>query len=719
MPATTASNRVSSNSDKLSTVEKKDICVTRLKGVGPQVAQRLARLGIFTIRDVLFHLPHRYQDRTRIVPIAGLQPGSEVVVQGLVRDTKIQFGKRRSLICTIADDTGSLKLRFFHFSASQKAALSEGTCIRCFGEVRASGQFGRSRFSGLEMIHPEYQYSDPGAPLQAEECLTPVYPATEGLQQRSLRAISEQALAYLNNNTELLDDWLTDSLPDDIDVMSLVSAINFLHRPPPDAPVTELLAGNHASQQRLAFEELLARHLCLLQLRKKVQKNKALAISSEDRISAKLDKILPYALTGAQKRCIAEVMDDLGKGYPMQRLVQGDVGCGKTMIAVYSAFYAASEGLQVVIMAPTEILAEQHLNNIQPLASQLGLETVCLTGKIKGNRRADILEKIQSGQAQIIIGTHAVFQDEVNFDRLAYIVVDEQHRFGVTQRLTLLNKGVRNGLYPHQLIMSATPIPRSLAMSIYADLDCSIVDEMPPGRSPVNSVVLPDERRDDILSRIRKACREGRQAYWVCPLIDESEVLQCQAAVETATILSAALPDLRIGLIHGRLKPDEKVIVMKQYKQNNLDILVATTVIEVGVDVPNASLMVIENSERLGLSQLHQLRGRIGRGSQESSCIFLYKAPLSKVAHKRLSIMRNTNDGFEIAREDLALRGPGEVFGTQQSGLMQFKIADLPRDEYLLPKVRKAAEQLLHEHPVAVQSLIERWVGQSARYWEA
>jgi len=710
---------VSSNPEQLTPIENKEICVTTLKGVGPQVAQRLSRLGISSIRDLLFHLPIRYQDRTRIVPIAQLLPGSEVVVEGKVHSTSIQYGKRRSLICTIEDDTGSLKLRFFHFSANQKNSLSEGASIRCFGEVRMTGFTGRSRYTTLEMIHPEYRISDSNSLSKVENHLTPVYPATEGLQQRSLRAFTDQALSCLKKDKSILDDWIPKSILDDMDVMSLVDALEFLHRPPADTSVSELIAGKHSSQQRLVFEELLARHLCLSKLRNNIQKKKALAINHNNRISAQLDDLLPYTLTGAQKKCISEVLQDLGKNYPMQRLVQGDVGCGKTMIAIYSAFYVATAGLQAAIMAPTEILAEQHFTNISTLARQLGLEVVCITGKIKGNRRLEILNKIRSGEAQIIIGTHALFQDEVVFNKLSYIVVDEQHRFGVLQRLTLLKKGVQNEIYPHQLIMSATPIPRSLAKSIYADLDYSVVDQMPPGRSPVKSVVLPDERRADVLSRIQEACSEGRQAYWVCPLIDESEVLQCQAAVETELLLRKTLPKLRVGLIHGRLKSTEKEFIMNEFKQNKLDILVATTVIEVGVDVPNASLMVIENSERLGLSQLHQLRGRIGRGTQESSCLFMYSAPLSKLAYKRLNILRTTNDGFQIAREDLAIRGPGEVFGTQQTGLMQFKIADLPRDEYILPKVKQAAEQLLNEHPLATQFLIERWVGHTVKYWEA
>ncbi len=509
-----------------------------------------------------------------------------------------------------------------------------------------------------------------------------------------------------------------------MDVMSLSGAIKFLHRPPEKTSVTELSTGRHPSQQRLIFEELLARHLCLRQLRKKIHKKKAISISNDASsndasITSRLDNLLPYVLTGAQKRCIADVITDISLSHPMQRLVQGDVGCGKTMVAVYSAFHVAAKGYQVAIMAPTELLAEQHYANFTELAIALNIKTVLIAGKIKGKKRARLLDDIRSGLAQIIIGTHAIFQQEVNFANLVYIVVDEQHRFGVLQRLNLLNKGLRNGLYPHQLIMSATPIPRSLAMSIYADLDCSVIDEMPPGRSPVNSVVIADNKRDEVLSRIQIACQQGRQAYWVCPLIEESDMLQCQAAVHTHKLLGDALQDIRVGLIHGRMKATEKEHIMAQFKQGKLDILVATTVIEVGVDVANASLMVIENSERLGLSQLHQLRGRVGRGSIESSCLFMYSAPLSKLAYKRLNIMRTTNDGFEIAREDMNLRGAGEVFGTQQTGLMQLKIADFPRDEYILPKVKQAAELLLDKYPQASQSIIERWVGQSTQYWEA
>ncbi len=692
-------------------------CITLLKGVGFQVAKRLSRLGIYNIRDLLFHLPLRYQDRTQVVPINQLTAGSVVVVQGTVKTIAVQYGKRRSLLCTIIDGTGTLRLRFFHFTASQKSALENGVTISCFGEIRSVGF--HSRNSTFEMIHPEYRVGDYKSSLQSADHLTPVYPATEGLQQRSLRALLDQALIYLESNPGLLFDWLPGELLENMDVMSLSNAIKFLHRPPENTSVIELSSGRHPSQQRLVFEELLARHLCLRQLREKINRKNAVSIPNDVSITSRLDNLLPYALTDAQKRCISDVIRDISLNHPMQRLVQGDVGCGKTMVAVYSAFHVAAKGYQVAIMAPTELLAEQHYVNITELSAPLNLKTALITGKIKGKKRESLLGEIKSGVAQIIIGTHAIFQYEVNFANLVYIIVDEQHRFGVLQRLTMLNKGFQNGHYPHQLIMSATPIPRSLAMSIYADLDCSIIDEMPPGRSPVNSVVIADSKRDEVLSRIKIACQEGRQAYWVCPLIEESEVLQCQAAVDTHKLLGDALDDIRVGLIHGRMKAAEKEYIMDQFKQGKLGILVATTVIEVGVDVPNASLMVIENSERLGLSQLHQLRGRVGRGSIKSSCIFMYSAPLSKLAYKRLNIMRTTNDGFEIAREDMNLRGAGEVFGTQQTGLMQLKIADLPRDEYILPKVKQAAELLLDKYPQASQSIIERWVGQSTQYWEA
>ncbi|NOX42925.1 MAG: ATP-dependent DNA helicase RecG [Gammaproteobacteria bacterium] len=699
------------------TTGDKSYDIMLLKGVGEQIAKRLSCLGISNIRDLLFHLPLRYQDRTRVVPINKLTLGSEVVVQGTVKSSSVQFGKRRSLLCNIYDNTGSLRLRFFHFTANQKTALVEGAAISCFGEVRSVGP--HSRYSAYEMIHPEYRVGNNYSSLQTANHLTPVYPTTDGLQQRSIRTLVEQALIYLEANPALLHDWIPEELLDKMDVMSLVSAIYFLHRPPENTSATELADGRHPSQQRLLFEELLARHLCLRQLRNKIHKKNAIAISADNSMTSRIDKILPYTLTEAQKRCISSVLDDISMDHPMQRLVQGDVGCGKTMVAIYSAFHVAAKGYQVAIMAPTEILAEQHFINITSLANSLDLQTVLIAGKIKGKARDRVLNDIKSGAAQIIIGTHAIFQQEVHFAKLAYIIVDEQQRFGVLQRLSLLKKGFQNGRYPHQLIMSATPIPRSLAMSIYADLDCSIIDEMPPGRSAVSSIVVADNKRDEVLSRIHKACSEGRQAYWVCPLIDESEVLQCQAAVETFELLSNTLSNLSIGLIHGRMKPKEKEHVMSQFKQKKLDILVATTVIEVGVDVPNASLMLIENTERLGLSQLHQLRGRIGRGTIESSCIFMYSPPLSKLAYKRLSIIRSTNDGFEIAREDMNLRGPGEVFGTQQTGLMQLKIAELPRDEYILPKVKEAAEYLLEKYPQASHSLIERWVGQSTQYWEA
>lgn len=696
--------------------------LTVLKGVGKSTAERLGKLGIYSVIDLLFHLPLRYQDRSSVAAIAGLVPGSEAVVHGTVVSSVIQFGKRRSLLVTIKDDTGILKLRFFHFSMNQKAGFVEGKCISCFGEVRQTGT-RTTRHGLLEMAHPEYRVGDQHFQFSDENKLTPVYPLTDGLQQRSMRSLVEQAFSYVEKSGVLLEDLLPEQMLQEYGMGPLINALEFIHYPTNDISVNQLASGTHPFQQRLVFEELLARHLCLRQLRSKLHKKNAVSICRRDDITPLIDSCIPFALTNAQKNCIDEVMCDLEKSHPMQRLVQGDVGCGKTMVAVYSAFHVASQSYQVAIMAPTEILAEQHYVNFYKFGENLGIDVVCLTGKIKGTARKMLLEKIASGKARIVIGTHALFQDDIEFKNLVYVVVDEQHRFGVLQRLKLIKKGISDGssgaTFPHQLIMSATPIPRSLAMSLYADLDCSVIDEMPPGRIPVNSVAIAEERRNEVLGRVYHACKQGQQAYWVCPLIEESETLQCQAAVDTAVNIDKALPELNIGLVHGRMKPAEKEAIMTEFKNGVLDILVATTVIEVGIDVPNASVMVIENSERLGLSQLHQLRGRIGRGGQSSSCIFMYSAPLTHVATKRLSVMRQTNDGFEIARQDMTMRGPGEVLGTQQTGLMQFRIADLPRDEYLLPKVSQAAEHMLEKFPAASQSIINRWIGYSARYWEA
>lgn len=689
--------------DNVRTLDK--IPVTQLKGVGVQLANKLAKLGIQTIQDVLFHLPLRYMDRTRITPIGSVQPNTEVVIEGEIRGCDLVFGRRRSLMCRLQDNTGIITLRFFHFSNAQRQNLKTGCHIRCYGEVKRGS-------SGLEIYHPEYQFIDQQHPQPLQQHLTAVYPATEGISQQRLRTIAGQALGLMKQHQ------LKELLPDILNQSSLTEAIEFIHEPPKTAPIDQLANGDHPAQQRLAFEELLAHHLSLLQLRQNIQQHGAPALQSDfdKKLRAAFLNSLTFQLTDGQQRVSDEIKADLEKPIPMLRLVQGDVGSGKTVVAALAALQAVAAGKQAAIMAPTEILAEQHRNSFQAWLEPLNIQLAWLTGKVKGKARERQLGIIKNGTAQIVVGTHALFQEEVEFNDLALTIIDEQHRFGVHQRLALKEKGKDSHQVPHQLIMTATPIPRTLAMSAYADLDCSIIDELPPGRSPVNTVVIANQRRQEIVERIRAACSNGRQAYWVCTLIEESDLLEAQAAEATTDELHLLLPELEIGLIHGRLKPGGKAATMEAFKKGEIQLLVATTVIEVGVDVPNASLMVIENPERLGLAQLHQLRGRVGRGQEESHCVLLYSTPLSQQSTERLSIMRQTTDGFKIAEMDLKLRGPGEVLGTRQTGDMELRIADLQRDAHLLPTIKTTAETILSEYPVQATAIIRRWLGGSERY---
>ncbi|WP_040260562.1 ATP-dependent DNA helicase RecG [Pseudomonas massiliensis] len=674
--------------------------VTALKGVGEAMAEKLARVGLETVQDVLFHLPLRYQDRTRVVPIGSLRPGQDAVIEGVVSGADIVMGKRRSLLVRLGDGSGVLSLRFYHFSNAQKEALKRGTHLRCYGEARPGA-------SGLEIYHPEYRALTGDEPAPVEQTLTPIYPLTEGLTQQRLRQLCLQSLSLLGPRS--LPDWLPEPLAQEHRLGPLDQAIRYLHQPPADADVEELAEGHHWAQQRLIFEELLTHQLSQQRLRESLRAQQAPPLPPARTLPARYLANLGFSPTGAQQRVGAEISYDLSQSAPMLRLVQGDVGAGKTVVAALAALQAIEAGYQVALMAPTEILAEQHYLNFQRWFEPLGIEVAWLAGKLKGKVRQAALGRIEAG-APMVVGTHALFQPEVRFARLALAIIDEQHRFGVQQRLALRQKGVDGRLCPHQLIMTATPIPRTLAMSAYADLDTSVLDELPPGRTPVNTVLVADSRRIEVIERVRAACAEGRQAYWVCTLIEESEELTCQAAQTTFEELTLALGELRVGLVHGRMKPAEKAEVMARFKQGELQLLVATTVIEVGVDVPNASLMIIENPERLGLAQLHQLRGRVGRGSTASHCVLLYHPPLSFIGRERLGIMRETNDGFVIAEKDLELRGPGEMLGTRQTGLLQFKVADLMRDAHLLPAVREAAQRLLAEWPDHVTPLLERWL---------
>jgi len=680
--------------------------VTALKGVGVALAEKLAKVGLENLQDLLFHLPLRYQDRTRIVPIGELRPGQDAVVEGLVLGADIVMGRRRSLLVRLQDGSGTLSLRFYYFNQAQKEAMKRGTHLRCYGEVRAGS-------SGLEIYHPEYRALTGSEPLAVAQTLTPIYPTTEGLTQARLRQLSEQALSRLS--AQSLPDWLPDELARDYHLAPLDQALRYLHRPPADADLEQLAEGRHWAQHRLAFEELLTHQLSLQRLRDSLRAQQAPLLPKAQRLPHQFLANLGFTPTGAQQRVGAEIAYDLMQHEPMLRLIQGDVGAGKTVVAAFAALQALEAGYQVALMAPTELLAEQHFATFSQWLAPLGIEVAWLAGKLKGKARAAALAQIATG-TPMVIGTHALFQEQVQFSRLALVIIDEQHRFGVQQRLALRKKGVDGRLCPHQLIMTATPIPRTLAMSAYADLDTSILDELPPGRTPVNTVLLADSRRAEVVERVRAACNEGRQAYWVCTLIEESEELTCQAAETTFEDLVAALGGLHVGLIHGRMKAAEKAAVMAQFKEGRLQLLVATTVIEVGVDVPNASLMIIENPERLGLAQLHQLRGRVGRGSAASHCVLLYHPPLSQLGRQRLGILRETCDGFLIAEKDLELRGPGEMLGTRQTGLLQFKVADLMRDADLLPAVRDAALALLARWPTHVSPLLERWLRHGQQY---
>jgi len=685
-----------------------------LTGIGAQTANRLQKLGLCTLQDLIFHLPLRYEDRTRVYPICSLKPGMSVLISGKIEFTDILPRGRKSLICRISDGTGFISLKFFHFSASQHNALKPGTSISCFAEVR----YG---FAGLEMVHPEYKVIANPDDCITETRLTPVYPLTEGLGQNVIRKAVRQALDLCRQNPELLTDWIPESILEQYHYPSLADAIQTLHAPDESVSIEALQNGSVPALKRLAFEELLTHFLILRTTRNKTKAWQAPSFSVGAEGKTATDhflRSLPFKLTRAQQRVIAEIEADCRLQHPMMRLVQGDVGSGKTVVSAYAALLALTAGYQVAVMAPTELLAEQHKRNFSIWFEGFQTQVVYLTGQLKGNARKAVLQALEDGTAGIIIGTHALFQDSVHFHRLGLIIIDEQHRFGVHQRLALREKGQQGNIRPHQLVMTATPIPRTLAMLQYSDLDISIIDELPPGRKPIVTSVIPAERRADVIDRINGWVGKNKQVYWVCTLIEESEVLQCEAAEKTAETLTEALPNVRVALIHGRMKSAEKDAVMQDFKNHRIDLLVATTVIEVGVDVPNAGLMIIENPERLGLSQLHQLRGRVGRGSDDSYCLLIYQAPLSDTARHRLGVLRDSNDGFVIAEKDLELRGPGEVMGTRQTGQMHFKIADLARDADLLDTVQQIGDTVFTHSPQAIQPLCDRWLGASTEYSE-
>ena len=682
-----------------------------LAGVGPAVAGKLQARGLGTLQDLWLHLPLRYEDRTRLTLIEDLRSGVPAQVEGRVLAVERGMRYRPMLKVAIEDEgRGTLVLRFFHFRQQQLGQFAVGNRLRCFGTPRP-GQLG------LEIVHPSYQvlgrHDDPAL----GDRLDPVYPAVEGVGPATMRKLILQALERLPDESllELLPPgWL-----DGLGLPSLRSALLTVHQPPQDADLSALANGIHPAQRRLALEELLAHHLSLRRQRIALQAHHAPPLDGPGRLAKALLKQLPFALTDAQQRVFKQIRDDLARPSPMLRLVQGDVGSGKTVVAALAAMLAVEQGKQVALAAPTELLAEQHLNNLRGWLEPLGVQVAWLAGKVTGKARAKVLADVANGEAKVVVGTHALMQDAVVFQDLALAIVDEQHRFGVHQRLALRDKGAGGNSVPHQLVMTATPIPRTLAMSEYADLDVSAIDELPPGRTPVQTVALNADRRPELIERIALACSEGRQVYWVCTLIEESEELDATPAQATYESLQALLPGVRVGLVHGRLKAAEKLATMVAFKAGQIDLLVATTVIEVGVDVPNASLMVIENAERLGLAQLHQLRGRVGRGSAVSRCMLLYQTPLSTMARERLQTMRETNDGFVIAEKDLELRGPGELLGTRQTGLAGFRIADLARDANLLPDVHALAERLLQEQPGLADRVVDRWIGTAVRYASA
>ncbi|CUU22278.1 ATP-dependent DNA helicase [Duffyella gerundensis] len=684
------------------------IPLNSLTGVGASQAGKLAKLGLLTVQDLLLHLPLRYEDRTQLYAINDLLPGIWATVEGEVLHSDITFGRRRMMVCQISDGSGVLTMRFFNFNAGMKNSLAPGKRVTAYGEIKRGQR-------GAEIIHPEYRIQGENSVTELQETLTPVYSTTEGIRQATLRNLTDQALKLLETCAiaELLPPELSHGM------ISLQDALQMLHRPPPDMQLADLESGKHPAQRRLILEELLAHNLSMLAVRAGAQRYHALPMTARHQLSDKLLAALPFTPTQAQKRVVKEIEQDLALDYPMMRLVQGDVGSGKTLVAALAALHVIAWGKQVALMAPTELLAEQHANNFRQWFSPLGLEVGWLAGKQKGKARLAQQELIASGQVNMIVGTHAIFQEQVQFNGLALVIIDEQHRFGVHQRLALWEKGEEQGFHPHQLIMTATPIPRTLAMTAYADLDTSTIDELPPGRMPVTTVAIPDSRRAEIITRVQSACGEGRQAYWVCTLIEESDLLEAQAAEATWEELKLALPEIAVGLVHGRMKPAEKQAVMQAFKLGELQLLVATTVIEVGVDVPNASLMIIENPERLGLAQLHQLRGRVGRGAIASHCVLLYKAPLSKTAQKRLQVLRDSNDGFVIAQCDLEIRGPGELLGTRQTGNAAFRVADLLRDQAMIPEVQRVARHIHQHYPQQAQALIERWLPETERYTNA
>ncbi len=683
-----------------------------LPGITAKAVENLAKLNIFTLFDLLFHLPLRYNDRTVITKISDITCNNELQVVGQVYNAKVVFGRRRMMTATLQDDTGEITLRFFHFNSSQLKGLSDGKRVVCFGEPRRTG-------NRIEMIHPQYRVLQEHETVTLSDRLEPVYPTTKGLQQKRLRSLVDAALKWAKQQETVFEDVLASMPGRPGEATPILAMLNEVHKPRADTDKQALLDRTHPAQQKLVFDELLAHHLSIMKIRVRSNLRKSYRLTPNESLVKPFIQNLPFRLTNAQAKVLEEIKTDMAAEHPMMRLVQGDVGSGKTVVALVACLYAVENHFQAAIMAPTELLAEQHYRYFTNQLLPLGIQVAWLSSGLPARKKREMLELIASGTASVVVGTHALFQDSVEFKNLALSITDEQHRFGVQQRLQLTRKGSADTIYPHQLTMTATPIPRTLAMSMYAHLDYSVIDELPPGRKPIKTVAIADSRRDDIIERIREICQEGAQVYWVCSLIEESDALQSQAATDTHAYLQSQLTELNTGLLHGRLKSAEKDAVMQDFINKRINVLVATTVIEVGVDVPNASLMIIENAERFGLAQLHQLRGRVGRGEKQSSCVLLYKAPLGDLAKRRLEALRETTDGFELARVDLEIRGPGEVLGTRQSGDMQMHIANLSKDLALLPDVQKAAHWLLENHPERVDTVLRRWLGNAVEYANA
>jgi ATP-dependent DNA helicase RecG len=669
--------------------------------IPPATQSKFTKLGIHTPLDLVLHLPLRYEDETRITRVDDLLTGETAQVEGEIIHSEVTFRPRRSLICQLQDNSGIVFLRFLNFYPSQQKQLAVGNTIRALGEAREG-------FYGMEMVHPKCRSVTDKSQLKQE--LTPIYPTIAGLPQATLRKYILAAL-----NTLELPDTLPDTLLATLQLPAFSASVKLLHNPPPLADENTLLERAHPAWRRIKFDELLAQQLSMRVHYQKRHERVAPRLASLETLTPALLQALPFALTRAQQKVLNEIRHDLAKAHPMQRLLQGDVGSGKTVVAALAALQAIENGHQVAFMAPTEILAEQHYLKLRDWLTPLGITPVWLSGSLKKSAKNAAIQHIAQGETQIAVGTHALFQKAVTFHKLGLVIVDEQHKFGVQQRLALRGKGAD----PHQLMMSATPIPRTLAMSYYADLDVSVIDELPPGRTPIVTKLINDARRTEVFERVRAACLQNRQAYWVCPLIDESEVLQLQTALETYATLTQIFPELKVGLVHGKLDNAEKVRVMSAFKSGEIHLLVATTVIEVGVDVPNASLMVIEHAERMGLSQLHQLRGRVGRGAAESLCVLLFQNPLSHLARARLKIIYENTDGFAIAQQDLLLRGPGELLGARQSGEAMLRFADINEDAHLLETARSLADQLLHESPAVAQAHLQRWMANKPDFLHA